>query len=127
MSDKKISIGLFGFGCVGQGLYDVLNQSQSLQASIEKICVKDKNKTRRLDAGRFTYDKKDILTRKDLDVVVELISDTDAAFEIVSTAMKNGVSVVSASKEMLAKNFYELFTLQQKNNVALIYEGSVGG
>ena len=127
MENKKISLGLFGFGCVGQGLYDVLNQSQSLEASIEKICVKDKNKTRRLDAGRFTFDKKDILSRKDLDVVVELISDTDAAFDIVSTAMKNGVSVVSASKEMLAKNFLALFKLQQENNVSLIYEGSVGG
>jgi len=127
MENKKISLGLFGFGCVGQGLYDVLNQSQSLEASIEKICVKDKNKTRRLDAGRFTFDKKDILSRKDLDVVVELISDTDAAFEIVSTAMKNGVSVVSASKEMLAKNFPALFKLQQENKVSLIYEGSVGG
>ncbi|MBI3500760.1 MAG: homoserine dehydrogenase [Bacteroidetes bacterium] len=127
MENKKISLGLFGFGCVGQGLYDVLNQSQSLEASIEKICVKDRNKTRRLDANRFTYDKKDILSRKDLDVVVELISDTDAAFEIVSTAMKNGVSVVSASKEMLAKYFPELYKLQQQNNVSLIYEGSVGG
>ena len=127
MSDKKISLGLFGFGCVGQGLYDVLNHSQGLKATIEKICVKDKNKKRSLDSGRFTFDKNDILKRKDLDVVVELISDTDAAFEIVSTAMKNGVNVVSASKEMLAKKFFELFNLQQQNKVSLIYEGSVGG
>jgi homoserine dehydrogenase len=126
-NNKKISLGLFGFGCVGQGLYDVLNQSQGLQATIEKICVRDKSKERKLDAGRFTFDKNDILKRKDLDVVVELISDTDAAYEIVSTAMKNGVNVVSASKEMLAKNFAELFKLQQQNNVSLIYEGSVGG
>jgi len=127
MTDKKISIGLFGFGCVGQGLYDVLNHSQGLKASIETICVKDKAKKRPLDMKRFTFDKQDILSRKDLDVVVELISDTDAAFEIVSAAMQNGVNVVSASKEMLAKYFPELFKLQQQNNVALIYEGSVGG
>jgi len=126
-NNKKISLGLFGFGCVGQGLYDVLNMSQGLQATIETICVRDKSKKRRLDADRFTFDKNDILKRKDLDVVVELISDTDAAFEIVSTAMKNGVNVVSASKEMLAKNFFELFKLQQQNNVSLIYEGSAGG
>lgn len=125
--EKKISIGLFGFGCVGQGLYDVLNQSQSLQATIEKICVRDRSKARKLDSARFTFDKDDILKRKDFDVVVELISDTDAAFEIVSTAMKNGVNVVSASKAMLAKYFTELFQLQQKHNVALLYEGSAGG
>ena len=126
-NNKKISIGLFGFGCVGQGLYDVLNMSQGLEATIEKICVRDKNKKRKLDVDRFTFDKNDILKRNDLDVVVELISDTNAAFEIVSTALKNKVNVVSASKEMLAKNFAELFKLQQENNVSLIYEGSVGG
>lgn len=126
-NNKKISLGLFGFGCVGQGLYDVLNQSQGLEATIQKICVRDKSKKRPLDADRFTFDKNDILSRKDLDVVVELISDTQAAYDIVSTAMKNGVSVVSASKEMLAKYFPELYKLQEKNNVSLIYEGSVGG
>ncbi|MFI5163847.1 MAG: homoserine dehydrogenase [Bacteroidia bacterium] len=125
--NKKISLGLFGFGCVGQGLYDVLNHSQGVEATIEKICVRDKNKKRILDSERFTFDKNDILKRKDIDVVVELISDTNAAFEIVSTAMKNGVNVVSASKEMLAKHFLELFKLQQQHNVSLLYEGSAGG
>src|SRR3972149_6491839 len=123
MSDKKISIGLFGFGCVGQGLYDVLNQSQGLQANIEKICVKDKNKKRKIDMSYFTYDKKDVLSRNNLDVIVELIDDAAEAFKIVSEAMNNGVNVVSANKKMLAENFEALYNLQEKNNVALIYEG----
>ena len=127
MSDKKISIGLFGFGCVGQGLYDVLNQSQGLQANIEKICVKDKNKKRKIDMSYFTYDKKDVLSRNNLDVIVELIDDAAEAFKIVSEAMNNGVNVVSANKKMLAENFEALYNLQEKNNVALIYEGSAGG
>lgn len=127
MSEKKIKIGLFGFGCVGQGLYDVLNQSQSLEAVIEKICVRDKNKERKLDKSIFTFEKDDILKRKDLDVVVELINDTKAAFEIVSTAMKNGVDAVSSSKAMIATYFMELYKLQKEHNVALLYEGAVGG
>ena len=127
MSDKKISIGLFGFGCVGQGLYDVLNQSQGLQANIEKICVKDKNKKRKIDMSYFTCDKKDVLSRNNLDVIVELIDDAAEAFKIVSEAMNNGVNVVSANKKMLAENFEALYNLQEKNNVALIYEGSAGG
>ena len=53
----KIKIGLFGFGCVGQGLYDVLEATPSLKAEISKICVKDRNKQRRLPADRFTFDK----------------------------------------------------------------------
>jgi len=127
MSDKKISIGMFGFGCVGQGLYDVLSQSQGLQANIEKICVKDKNKKRKIDMSYFTYDKKDVLSRNNLDVIVELIDDAAEAFKIVSEAMNNGVNVVSANKKMLAENFEALYNLQEKNNVALIYEGSAGG
>lgn len=127
MSDKKITLGLFGFGCVGQGLYDVLNHSQILEASIEKICVKDQNKKRKIDMSNFTYDHEDILVRNDLDVVVELIDDANEAFKIVSRAMNNGVNVVSANKKMLAENFEELYHLQKKNDVALLYEGSAGG
>ena len=127
MENKKISIGLFGFGCVGQGLYDVLNHSQSLQANIEKICVKDRSKSRKIDASFFTFDKDEILKRKNLDVVVELIDNSQEALEIVSTALKNGVNVVTANKKMLAENFELLYKLQEENNVALIYEGSVGG
>jgi homoserine dehydrogenase len=127
MSDKKISIGLFGFGCVGQGLYDVLEQSQGLRANIEKICVKDRTKKRKIDISYFTYDKEEVLKRSNLDVIVELIDDANEAFSIVSTAMRNGVSVVTANKKMLAENFSALYELQEKNNVALIYEGSAGG
>jgi homoserine dehydrogenase len=127
MENKNISIGLFGFGCVGQGLYDVLNHSQGLKANIEKICVKDKTKKRKIDAGFFTYDKEEILKRGTHNVVVELIDNADEAFAIVKQAMNNGVSVVTANKKMLAENFRELYEIQTRNKVALIYEGSAGG
>lgn len=127
MGNKNITIGLFGFGCVGQGLYDVLNHSQGLKANIEKICVKDKTKKRKIDSAFFTFDKEEILKRDNLNVIVELIDDADEALKIVRQAMNNGVNVVTANKKMLAENFKELYELQVKNNVALIYEGSAGG
>lgn len=125
--DKKIKLGLFGFGCVGQGLYDVLNHSEVLEASVEKICVKDRTKKRKIDSSYFTFEKADILSRDNLDVVVELIDDADEAFKIVSEAMQNGVNVVTANKKMLAENFEALYNLQKEKNVALLYEGSAGG
>lgn len=127
MGNKDISIGLFGFGCVGQGLYDVLNHSEGLKANIDRICVKDKNKKRKINASYFTYDKNDILKTGKHNVIVELIDNANEAFDIVKEAMNNGVNVVSANKKMLAENFKELYDLQLKNNVALIYEGSAGG
>lgn len=127
METKNISIGLFGFGCVGQGLYDVLNNSQGLKASIDKICVKNKNKDRKIDLSYFTWDRNVVLGEKRHDVIVELIDNADEAFSIVSQAMQNGVNVVTANKKMLAENFEELYKLQEEHKVALIYEGSAGG
>ena len=45
---KNLTLGLFGFGWVGQGLYHVLDETQGLKASIKKSCVEDPNKTRPL-------------------------------------------------------------------------------
>ena len=42
----KITIGLFGFGVVGQGLYDVLQNVQTADARIKTICIKDEKKDR---------------------------------------------------------------------------------
>lgn len=124
MSRKTLNIGLFGFGCVGFGLYEVLQKTPGLKANIRNICVKDRNKPREIGPENFTFDKNDILNDKDINVVVELIDDADAAFEIVSTALKNGKAVVSANKKMIAEHFAELLELQEKYNVPLLYEAA---
>ena len=41
---SKLKIGLVGFGCVGSGLYEVLNRSNQINATIERIVVKDPQK-----------------------------------------------------------------------------------
>jgi homoserine dehydrogenase len=57
-------------------------------------------------------------------VVVELIDDADAAFEIVSAALRKGKAVVSANKKMIAEHFTELLQLQKEFNVPLLYEAA---
>ena len=83
---KKLKLGVFGFGCVGQGLYHVLQETQGIKAEIKKICVKNKNKSRSIGNEFFTYGKNDILNDAEIDVVVELIDDANAAFEVVKKA-----------------------------------------
>lgn len=117
---------MFGYGCVGQGLHDVLNSSKGFKADIVKICVKDRTKNRRIPMEYFTYEKEDILNDPTINLVVELIDDAEAAFEIVTTAMKKGKNVVSANKVMIASHFRELVDLQEKHNVSLLYEASAG-
>ncbi|MES2689448.1 MAG: homoserine dehydrogenase, partial [Bacteroidota bacterium] len=125
MNKQTIKIGLFGFGCVGQGLYDVLHQTKGIKAEIVRICVKDKNKERSLPSQYFTFDKKDILEDENIDVVVELIDDADEAFEIVTTALKNGKAVVTANKKMLAEHLKTIYELQQQTKRPVLYEGAV--
>jgi homoserine dehydrogenase len=124
---KKLKIGLFGFGCVGQGLYYVLNNSTGFKADIVKIAVKDKTKGRSVSKDLITFDKSVILNDPEIDVIVELIDDADEAFNIVSEALKKGKHVVTANKKMLALHLEELYKLQQQNNVSLLYEASAGG
>lgn len=124
---KKLKLGLFGFGCVGQGLYHVLHETHGVKAEIKKICVKTPSKSRPIDDRLFTYNKEDILNDADIDVVVELIDDANAAFEIVKTSLAHGKAVVTANKKMLAEHLEEIYELQKKYNRPVLYEGSVCG
>jgi homoserine dehydrogenase len=126
MTREKLRIGMFGYGCVGQGLHDVLNSSKGFKADIVRICVKNREKKRRIPMSNFTFEKDDILNDPSINLVVELIDDADAAFDIVTTAMKKGKNVVTANKVMVANHFKELVDMQGKYNVSLLYEASAG-
>jgi homoserine dehydrogenase len=124
---KQLTIGLFGFGCVGTGLYEVLNQTSLLQARIKHIVVKDASKKRQIDASYFSYDAEVILGDAEVNVVVELINDSDAAYVIVKRALESGKHVVSANKKLIALHLEELIALAKANNVSFLYEAAVGG
>lgn len=124
---KQLTIGLFGFGCVGTGLYEVLNKTTLLQASIKHIVIKDLSKKRIIDPGYFSTDADRILKDDEINVVVELINDYEAAYEIVTRALKAGKHVVSANKKLIAYYLDELVSLAKENHVSFLYEASVGG
>lgn len=121
---KKLTIGLFGFGVVGEGLYHILEQTPSLKATIKKICIKNPGKKRNAPAELFTTDKNDLLFDPEINVIVEVINETEPAFEIVSTALKNNKDVVSASKKMIAEHLPEILGLQKKTNRSFLCEAA---
>src|SRR6185503_114655 len=126
MMSKKLNIGLFGFGVVGQGLYDII-KTKHLNLEIIKIAIKDPHKQRSLPASLFTTDRDELLNNPEINTIVELINDTEAAFEIVSRALSSGKNVVSSSKKMIALHLNELIDLQHKHGTSLLYEGAVCG
>lgn len=123
---KKLKIGIFGFGVVGQGLYDII-RGQDLNLEIIKIAIKNPDKKRSLDAKLFTTDHNEILDNEEINTIVELIDDADAAFEITKKALISGKHVVSANKKMIANHLEELVELQATYGTSLLYEGAVCG
>jgi homoserine dehydrogenase len=124
---SHLKIGLFGFGCVGSGLYQVLNQSNQLKVKIEKIVAKDPTKPREHTTIPILFDAKEILNDSEIKVVVELINDSHEAYEIVKESLKKGKHVVTANKKLIAERLDELIELANNNKVSLLYEGAVAG
>ena len=126
---SKIKIGLFGFGVVGQGIYEVLRKAKNANAEIMKICVRDPRKPRRVevDPALFTTSVDEILDSPNVNLIVEVINDPEAAYQIVKRAMLRGIPVVSGSKTMLARHLPELIELQKTRHVALLYDASSCG
>ena len=123
---KTLNIGLFGFGNVGRGLYDVLQRINSQSVSIRRICVRDINKERGVEA-EFTNNPDDIFNDKDINLIVEVIDDAEAAYDIVKRALKSRIPVVSGNKKMLGHHILELMDMQEHYNTPLLYDASACG
>jgi homoserine dehydrogenase len=121
---KELTIGLFGFGVVGEGLYKVLQQTPSLKATIKKVCIKNPGKKRNAPAELFTTEASVLLDDPEINVIVEVINESEPAFQIVSTALKNGKDAVSASKKMIAEHLADLLDLQRLTGRSLLYEAA---
>ena len=112
---NKIKIGLFGFGVVGQGIFQVLSKSRNAHAEIVKICVRS-NKPRSIDASYFTTDPEVILSNPEIDLIVEVIDDgRRPPTKVRSKAgpARKASPVVSGNKAMLARHLPELIDLQR--------------
>ncbi|WP_439879803.1 homoserine dehydrogenase [Pontibacter sp. MBLB2868] len=118
-------IGILGFGCVGQGLYDVLQYNRQME--VARICVRDKGKARSLPASAFTYDPQELLQDDSLLILTELINDPAEALILIRQALKAGKTVVSANKKVVAENLPELVALQKHYGGRLLYEAAVCG
>ena len=124
---QPLRIGLIGFGCVGQGFYDILQRQPDLDLVVTRIAVKSPGKPRTLPAERFSFEADELLADPDLDLLVEVIDDPTEAYRLVSAALRQGRQIVTANKAMLARHLPELMALQQAVGGTLLYEAAVCG
>lgn len=123
---RQIKIGLFGFGTVGRGLYELLQRIPSSDVSINRICVRDLSKNRGVDAD-FTDSADAIFADPEINFIVELIDDADASYNIVRRALEAKLPIVTGNKKMLARHLPELIELQKLTGTALLYDASACG
>ncbi|QDH80672.1 homoserine dehydrogenase [Echinicola soli] len=114
-------IGLFGFGVVGQGYYEIAKNHRPALLP-ETIVVQNKNK-KRDHSLQFSFDPKDILDDP-CDIGIELISDPAQAYDYVSSLLKSGKKVISANKKMLSAHLPALLELEKTYGGSLLYEAS---
>ena len=138
MSCTVTGIGLAGFGTVGSGVWKILKENGGLitsrtqdtvQLEIRKIAVRDLSKARDADAPAdlFTTNLLDVVNDPAVDVVVELIGGTDAAYDLVEAALKAGKPVVTGNKALLAERGGPLFALSKEHNAPIYFEAAVAG
>ena len=131
---RPIRIALIGAGTVGSKVASLmLEQADDLEARsgaplvLVGVGVKDGKKSRRhIPAELITTDIPGLLA-KDIDIVVEVMGGIEPARTYILDAMSRGISVVTANKELLARDGATLAATAEKNNVDLYYEASVAG
>ena len=123
-----LRVGIAGLGTVGAGVFKILSTNPSFK--VTAVSAKDKSKDRGLNLAGVTFvdNPIDLASRTDVDVVVEVMGgDGDPALSLVTTALKNKKSVVTANKALLAHHGAELARIAEENNTPLFYEAAVAG
>ncbi|MBS3806250.1 MAG: homoserine dehydrogenase [Bacteroidales bacterium] len=124
---KETTIGLFGFGVVGEGLYQLLLSNQITKTHIKHICIRDPHKPRSLDGQVFCFNPDTILNDEKVNLVIELTNDDQGAYNIVKNALRKGKSVVSGNKKVVAHHLEEFMEIQEQTGSALLYDASACG
>ncbi len=133
---KPIHVGLLGLGTVGSGTIEVLRRNReeiSRRAGRDIVVTvasaRDLKKERKvsLEGIELVSSAGAIVTRPDVDIVVELIGGETAARELVLKAIDSGKHVVTANKALLAKHGTEIFAHAHAKGVMVAFEASVAG
>ena len=134
---KDINIAIIGLGQIGIYLYNELNIKKKdielktgKKINILAISAKNKNKKRRFKINKniFYNNPLEIIKKKNIDIVFELIGFSDGiSKEVVEAALKNKIHVITANKALIAKHGDYLSDLAEKNSVNLEFEAAVAG
>ncbi|BCJ88108.1 homoserine dehydrogenase [Effusibacillus dendaii] len=133
---EQVRIGMLGLGTVGSGVVKVLAENgteiekrSGLPIRIKSIVVRDLEKERLVEvpAELLTTDAWQVVNDPEIDVIVEVMGGIEGTKDLLLTAFRNGKSVVTANKDLIAEHGDELILEATRNGCDFLYEASVGG
>ncbi|NLO28716.1 MAG: homoserine dehydrogenase [Actinobacteria bacterium] len=132
---RVVQIGLLGFGTIGSSVYrliqkerDQILEGTGVDLRVKKVLeIAPSRIPTDAPTGLFTTDFAEIVDDPSIDVVVEVIGGTDAAFDFIDVALRSGKNVVTANKQLLASRGEALFTLAKDERRHLRFEAAVAG
>jgi homoserine dehydrogenase len=134
MSARAIKIALLGCGVVGSQVVRLLEeQADDLAARVGAplelagVAVRRPARHQDLPPDLVTTDAAALVTRDDVDVVVEVVGGIEPVRSVLLAALAAGKSVVSANKALLAEDGATLHDAAAKAGVDLYYEAAVAG
>ncbi|PZG17857.1 homoserine dehydrogenase [Nonomuraea aridisoli] len=129
-------VALLGCGVVGSQVIRLMHeQSADLAARVGAplelagVAVRRLGRKRdvEVDPALFTTDAESLVTRDDVDIVIEVIGGIEPARSLIVSALKRGKSVVTANKALLAEDGATLHEAARAGNGDLYFEASVAG
>ncbi len=131
---QTLKVGLCGAGNVGGAVLKTLIKSSQLlevqggvHFDLVQVGARRGKEVVPYEGINITTNLEDVATNPEVDVLVEVIGGVNFAYELVTTALKEGKHVVTANKALIASHGNELFALAKENNVEIGFEASVAG
>ena len=131
---KQLSIGMLGCGVVGSQVARLLQDDEQELSErsgavlkLSKIGVRTAGAREGIDPALITTDLQSIVSDPSINIVIEVMGGIEPAKSLILEAIKNGKSVITANKALLATHGHELFNAADAAKVDLYYEAAVAG
>jgi homoserine dehydrogenase len=133
---REIGVGIIGFGTVGTGTVKILQENaehlrRRVGVPIRIRRIADLNVARdrgvQVPDGVLTTDGFQVVRDPEIHIVIELVGGTGIAKDFLLEAIRNGKSVVTANKALLAEHGPEICKAATAAGVDMGFEASVGG
>lgn len=126
-----INVAVLGFGTVGSGVVEIINNKDFSKKTGKDINVKKVLDIRTFEDSPYknliTADFDSILSDDEISIVVETMGGTNPAYDFTKRSLLAGKSVVTSNKELVATHGTELLKIAREKGVCYMFEASVGG